>query len=465
MSSEGRINDVVLRAENLGKQYRIGRRRRRYRTLRGAIREALTRSFGRVREVLRGPRSDLSGSNEKIWALQDVSFEITRGEVVGIVGRNGSGKTTLLKILSRITPPTVGRAEIRGRIGSLLEVGSGFHPELTGRENIFLSGAILGMKRAEIQRKFDEIVNFAEVSNFVDTPVKHYSSGMAVRLAFAVAAHLETEILLIDEVLAVGDARFQRKCLNRIQAVSLEGRTVLFVSHNMAAVTRLCRRVILLDEGRLLEDGPAHRVVHAYLSSGIGAQSVREWNNPEEAPGDHVVRLRAVRVRAGDGRITGAHDARFPIGLEMEYDVVQSGHVLVPHFDVLNEEGLWVFTTMDQHSDWRKRARPAGRYVSTAWIPANLLAGGMLFVAPAVVTPRPYVRHFSVSEAVAFGVVDSLDGDAPRGDLLGDIKGVIRPLLRWRTEFAPDGPISAARSAEGTDSASGETESLRLEQA
>ena len=215
-----------------------------------------------------------------IWALKDVSFDINRGEVVGIIGRNGAGKSTLLKILSEITEPTEGRVEIHGRVGSLLEVGTGFHPELTGRENVYLNGAILGMKRAEIERKFDEIVAFAEVEKFIDTPVKHYSSGMYLRLAFAVAAHLEPEILIVDEVLAVGDAAFQKKCLGKMAGVAKEGRTVLFVSHNMPAITRLCERAILLDEGRLLQDGVSHQVVKAYLNAGLGTTAMREWPDP-----------------------------------------------------------------------------------------------------------------------------------------------------------------------------------------
>ena len=228
-----------------------------------------------------------------------MSFDVRPGEVVGLIGRNGAGKSTLLKVLSRITDPTRGGVDLCGRVGSLLEVGTGFHPELTGRENIYLSGAILGMKRAEIRRKFDEIVAFAEVERFVDTPVKHYSSGMYLRLAFAVAAHLEPEILLVDEVLAVGDARFQRKCLDKMQDVGQRGRTVLFVSHSMPAITRLCGRAILLEDGTVVADGVSHDVVARYLNSGLGTSATREWLDPRKAPGTDVVRLCAVRVISG----------------------------------------------------------------------------------------------------------------------------------------------------------------------
>ena len=261
------MGDIALRVEDLSKQYRIGGNREAYKTLRDTFTDVVVSSFRRAGKLLRGRSRRAAELGETFWALKDVSFEIKRGEVVGIIGYNGAGKSTLLKILSRITEPTEGYADIYGRVGSLLEVGTGFHPELTGRENLYLNGAILGMKRAEIARKFDEIVAFAEIERFIDTPVKHYSSGMYMRLAFAVAAHLEPEILLVDEVLAVGDARFQKKCFNKMQDVGQQGRTVLFVSHNMPAITRLCQRAILLDGGRVLQDGPSHQVVSAYLNS------------------------------------------------------------------------------------------------------------------------------------------------------------------------------------------------------
>ncbi len=264
--------NIVIHVENLGKRYRIGQRERYY-----ALRDIIASFLSAPLRLFHRPSPDTQNliPNTHIWALKDVSFEVNRGDVVGIIGRNGAGKSTLLKILSRITDPTEGYIEIHGRVGSLLEVGTGFHPELTGRENIYLSGAILGMKRVEIRRKFDEIVSFAEIEKFLDTPVKYYSSGMYVRLAFAVAAHLEPEILLVDEVLAVGDATFQKKCLNKMQDVGREGRTVFFVSHNMPAITRLCQRAILLNEGHILCDGPSHQVVGTYLNSGLGTTAVR----------------------------------------------------------------------------------------------------------------------------------------------------------------------------------------------
>jgi lipopolysaccharide transport system ATP-binding protein len=259
------MSDTAIRAQNLSKQYRIGGPQARYKTIRESLIQAVQAPFRRLASVARGQSSTVS--YETIWALKDVSFEVQHGEVVGIIGRNGAGKTTLLKVLSRITEPTEGLAEIHGRVGSLLEVGTGFHPELTGRENIYLNGAILGMKRAEIDRKFDEIVEFAEIEKFLDTPAKHYSSGMYVRLAFAVAAHLEPEILLVDEVLAVGDAAFQKKCLGKMGDVAKEGRTVLLVSHQMNSIRRLSERCIWLDVGRIQMVDSAVNVVSAYQAS------------------------------------------------------------------------------------------------------------------------------------------------------------------------------------------------------
>ena len=432
------MSDITIRAEKLGKEYYISGKAARYRTLRESVTDAFAAPFRRAGSFLRGERRD-SGRRKAIWALRNVSFEIREGEVVGIIGRNGAGKSTLLKVLSRITAPSVGYGEIRGRIGSLLEVGTGFHPELSGRENIYLNGAILGMRRAEINRKFDEIVAFAEVDTFIDTPVKRYSSGMYLRLAFAVAAHLEPEILLVDEVLAVGDARFQKKCLNKMHEVGKEGRTVLFVSHNMSAITRLCQRTILLDEGGVLADGPSDRVVSTYLNTGHGTMAVREWPDPSKAPSGDIARLRAVRIRAEDGQIMDAVDIRRPVRVEMEFEVFKPGSVLLPNFHFINEDGLEVFVLIDLDPEWRKRPRPAGRYVSTVHLPGNILAEGTLFVRANVCTLDPQIIQFDVPDAVAFQVIDSLDGDSARGDFAGTLPGVVRPLANWTTEFSTNG--------------------------
>jgi len=369
-----------------------------------------------------------------LWAVNNVSFEVQPGEVVGIIGRNGAGKSTLLKLLSRITPPTKGSIEIRGRISSLLEVGTGFHPELTGRENVYLNGTILGMKKREVDRKFDEIVAFSAVEKFLDTPVKRYSSGMRVRLAFAVAAHLEPEILIIDEVLAVGDATFQRKCLSKMEDVGGEGRTVLFVSHSMPAITRLCPRTILLDSGKLFKDGPTHEVVSAYLHSGLGTTAAREWRDPATAPRGDVCRLTSAQVRNEAGAIADTIDIRNSIGLEMEYEVLKPGYVLMPHFHVHNEEGIQLFSTFDVDPQWRRKPRPVGKYKSCAWVPGNFFSEGTVYVSVGMITLEPNLKQFNEPEAIAFQILDSHEGDSARGEWVGDMGGVVRPLLKWSTD-------------------------------
>ncbi len=430
------MKQIAIQVDKLSKKYHIGAKQETYRTLRDTVADVFAAPFRRARKLLRGQATGAAELDEVIWALREVSFEITQGEVVGLIGRNGAGKSTLLKILARITEPTRGYAKIHGRVGSLLEVGTGFHGELTGRENIYLNGAILGMKRSEITRKFDEIVAFAEVEKFIDTPVKHYSTGMYLRLAFAVAAHLEPEILLVDEVLAVGDARFQRKCLNKMQDVGQQGRTVIFVSHQMPAITRLCERAILLESGKIQEDGPAHQVVKAYLSSGLGTTALREWPHAAHRPGKGIVQLCAVRVRAEDGSLVDTIDIRRSVGLEIEYEVIKGGYVLMPHFHFINEEGVHVFSANDTDPTWRRRPRPPGRYVSTVWIPGNLLSEGMLFVDAALTTLNPDIHQFTERQAVAFQVIDTLEGDSARGDWAGRMKGVVRPLMKWHTEYS-----------------------------
>lgn len=422
------MSEIAIRCRGLSKRYRIGESRAPYSTLRDTLASKVRAPFKR--------RNGKVG-NESIWALKDASFEVEQGEVVGIIGRNGAGKSTLLKVLSRITKPTTGWVELHGRVGSLLEVGTGFHPELTGRENIFLNGAILGMKKTEIVRNFDAIVDFAEVEKFIDTPVKHYSSGMYMRLAFAVAAYLEPEILLIDEVLAVGDASFQRKCLDKMEDVGRHGRTVLFVSHNMPAVTRLCPRTVLLDSGKVSFDGASHEAVSVYLGSGRGTAARREWRNLREAPGNDIVRLCSVQVCTQEGVVTEVVDIRKPVGIEIEFEVLAEDHVLVPNFAVFNEAGLCVFVVSEQETPWQRRPRDNGRYVSTAWIPGNFLSEGGLIVSVAISTLDPGVVHLFERDAIAFQVVDSLDGNSARGDYGGHMPGAVRPLLRWTSHFTP----------------------------
>ncbi len=426
--------DLAVRVEKLWKQYRVGRQPERYSTLRDTITKAFRAPLTLGQSLLQGRNKERPSGDDHFWAVKDVSFDIRRGEVVGIIGRNGAGKSTLLKMLSRITEPSRGQVSLYGRVGSLLEVGTGFHPELTGRENIQLNAAILGMKREELAAKFDEIVAFAEVEKFIDTAVKHYSSGMYLRLACSVAAHLEPEILIVDEVLAVGDAAFQKKCLGKMEGVAKEGRTVLFVSHNMQAVTRLCERVILLDNGGVVGDGPASQLVTRYLSSSEGSTKVREWDDPARAPGSDVVRLRAVRARGEDGQPTDLVEIQKSVAVEIEYDVLKSGFMFHPCFSVHNSEGVHLFSAQDTDRTWMRRPRPAGRYISTGWIPANLLNEGAMFVGVAIWTLAPDNCHFYERDAVAFHVADSYEEGSSRGGWLGNVPGVIRPFCKWETK-------------------------------
>ena len=432
------MRELAITAREITKRYRLGGAVQRHASLRDALAHTAAAPMRGLRSLMRSSATkQTERAAEDFLALRGVSFEIRRGEIVGLIGRNGAGKSTLLKILSRITTPTSGRAEVHGRLGSLLEVGTGFHPELSGRDNIFLNGAILGMRRHEIARRFDEIVEFSGVSQFIDTPVKRYSSGMYLRLAFAVAAHLDSEILVVDEVLAVGDASFQKKCLAKMEDVGHNGRTVMFVSHNMMAVTRLCERTILLDEGRVVADGRSSEIVSDYLRSGVGSTAVREWLDVRSAPGNDIVRLRAVRVRTELGETSEAIDIRTPVRVEMEFDVLAEGHDLIPNFHFFNEEGVCVFIAGDHDPDWKHRARPKGRFTTTAWIPGNFLSEGTMVVSAAVSTMDPVVVHYFERDAVAFQVIDSLDGDSARGDYAGPFPGVVRPLLKWTTSYEP----------------------------
>jgi lipopolysaccharide transport system ATP-binding protein len=439
-------NDSAIHVENISKVYRLGKKAEIYDNFARTCFEFLKnplKNYRTHRSLYHFGDHELydnsdDASSSILWAVRDVSFRARQGETIGIIGRNGAGKSTLLKILCRITDPTMGRATVRGRISSLLEVGTGFHPELTGRENVYLNGTILGMRKKEVTEKFDDIVAFSGVEKFIDTPVKRYSSGMKVRLAFSVAAHLEPELLIVDEVLAVGDADFQRKCLDKMEDVGQQGRTVLFVSHNMAAISRLCQRAIWLEEGRVIEDGPAHQVVASYMTSGTGTSAFREWLDPEKAPAGQFARLRSVKIRLENGDISDAVDIRRPFTIEIAFDVFQSGSILLPHFGLRNEAGTSVFIAVDHDPDWRKRPRPKGRYTSIAHVPGNLLAEGVHFVNCNLITLDPDSLEFIVRSAVSFTVIDSLDGDSARGDYAKDMPGVVRPLLKWKTTFNPD---------------------------
>lgn len=426
----------AIEISNLGKRYRLGVRREPYFTLRDGLVHATRAPLRWIRGARNGAASTPS-ETEWLWALRSVSFDVEPGEVVGIIGRNGSGKSTLLKILSRITEPTEGRARVHGRVGSLLEIGTGFHPELTGRENLYLYGAILGMTRAEIGRNFDDIVQFAGVGKFMDTPVKRFSSGMEVRLAFAVAAHLEPEVLLVDEVLAVGDHEFQKRSLGKMEEVAGQGRTVLFVTHNMALVERMCDRAILLSDGRVVADGAPREVISNYLTTGLVQLGERSWRELRNAPGDEVVRLKAVRALTAAGEVANEFGVRDSFSLEVEFSVLQPNHVLAAGFNVYNESGNMLFTAMDFQSDaWQEHPRAVGLHRSRCVIPGDLLNEGRITVNPSVTSH--HVQHATERNALMIHIVDDLRPGGARGPYTRAWpSAAVRPRLRWSTQYEP----------------------------
>jgi lipopolysaccharide transport system ATP-binding protein len=433
------VTAAIIEARGIAKEYRLGARGG-YSGY-GSLRESLSQLARAPLDWVRGKRAAAS----MFWALDDISFDVQRGEALGIVGRNGAGKSTLLKILSRITAPTRGEIRLRGRVASLLEVGTGFHPELTGRENVFLNGSVMGMSRREIKQSFDEIVAFAEVDRFLDTPVKRYSSGMYVRLAFAVAAHLRPEILVIDEVLAVGDAAFQKKCLGKMQDVASGGRTVLFVSHNMAAVTRLCSRGLLLRDGRIAADGRIDTIVSEYIRGGGGDTPVSvDFEAAGKRPGSAQVRLLAARVRA-EGMESAVIDIRRPVSVDIDYEVLQQRFPIQPNIHVYNEEGICVFISNDSQAVENRDARPLGRYRATVEMPGNFFSEGMFSVDVALSTHTPLVIHCHERGTLTFQIHDPAEGDSTRGTYVGPHPGVVRPLLPWTTTPLP--PVQVRESA------------------
>ncbi|MEO1051783.1 MAG: polysaccharide ABC transporter ATP-binding protein [Bacteroidota bacterium] len=405
------MGERAIKVEGLTKRYTIGNQKS------GSFRESFS-------ALLRKRAKPID-----FFALKDVSFSVDKGDAIGIVGRNGAGKSTLLKVLSRITEPSSGRIEINGRVASLLEVGTGFHPELTGRENIFLNGTILGMTRREVSSQFDAIVDFSGVEKFIDTPVKHYSSGMYVRLAFAVAAHLDPEILIIDEVLAVGDADFQKKCLGKMEEVSKNyGRTVLFVSHNMTAVSSLCNKGIMLKSGMVSEIGTAADVVHKYLNNeDEGLTYYKNWQADDEIHHDGVVQMHYVKLVGSDGEDISVAKISESIGIELSYSVKKDGYKPIPNIHLFTEKGEKVFVSV---SPSKMEYTKAGTYKSRAWIPPNFLNQENYIVGIAVSTLSPVVVHASDYRCIYFEVMDDLLS-VTRNGFTGRIDGVIRPLLDW----------------------------------
>jgi lipopolysaccharide transport system ATP-binding protein len=433
------MSQPAIRVENLSKRYRINTLRSEFPLL-----ESL-RSLGR-RTMRRG--SEPTGLfNDYIWALRNLSFEVQPGEVWGIIGKNGSGKSTLLKLLSRIIRPTEGRIMVRGRVASLLEVGTGFHPELSGRENVHLNAAILGMSRAEIRRKFDEIVAFSEVGGFIDTPIKRYSSGMRTRLAFAVAAHLEPDILIIDEVLSVGDANFQQKSLGKMDQISEEGRTVLFVSHNMAAVSSLCPRSMLLSDGIKVMEGSTADVIRHYMQSGAISEGEIIWEDPQDAPGGENVRLYAIRV-VQNSKTTNQVDIGQDFTIQIEYDVLKEGSKVIPGFLLMDRLGTSVlssgnFTSANIGEDpWFDQPLPQGHYSAACTIPGEFLNEGPYKIRVFLVASFGRL-HARFLDGLNFNVYET--GAMRQDSFAGQWSGVVRPRLKWRTE-ALNEPIHEGQS-------------------
>jgi len=423
------MSNLAIRVENISKRYRIGLAQDRPDTLR----DLLVSGFQRVKHLLQNPESGRFDDPAHIWALKGVSFEVEKGQVLGIVGRNGAGKSTLLKILSRVTDPTEGYGEIHGRVGSLLEVGTGFHPELSGRENIYLNGAILGMRREEIDRKFDEIVAFSEVGKFIDTPVKRFSSGMYLRLAFAVAAHLEPEILVVDEVLAVGDAEFQRKCLGKMSDVAQEGRTVLFVSHNMSAILRLTQETIVLDEGKIVLRAPTPEAVDYYLNMGLSKQGERFWTEEELGDSGSAFKPVALRVVNPAGQVVDTVNAAEGFSIEFEYKLNEPISGLRVGLYMMTTRGEYVFTTFDTDDPelyQQFSLRPSGHYFSRCQIPPNLLNEGR-FVVGLNASVYRIRRYFQDDRALTL-TVDATG--APGTQWPEKRLGPVRPQLEWNIE-------------------------------
>jgi len=419
--------EPVIKVENLSKKYVINHQ---VKMGDSAFREVLSQ---KMKRLFKGEANQTKNVHEEFWALKNVSFEINKGERVGIIGRNGAGKSTLLKILSQITEPTTGKITIEGRVSSLLEVGTGFHPELTGRENIFLNGAIIGMSKKEIESKFQEIVAFAEIEKFLDTPVKHYSSGMYVRLAFSVSAHIDPDILIVDEALAVGDTAFQKKCLDKMESASKQGRTVLVVSHNMNTVAKLCNKAILLNSGEVEASGNTEEVIDTYYHSNNGVSSRKTWAKEQAKENTGDVRLLETRVHDKDFKPCENYDITKPIGISMDYEIIKVEEKFTHSFNVYNEEGVHLFSSHDTEFEARSKPGEKGIYTTTMWIPGNILAEGNHAVSVAIIGITPFYIYFHEMDALRFTVRDYLRGDSARGNYLLDFPGVVRPLLQWQT--------------------------------
>ncbi|KFF18260.1 ABC transporter ATP-binding protein [Flavobacterium hydatis] len=423
--------DIILKAENISKQYRLGQ------VGTGTLSHDLNRWWhsirGKENPYLKiGDANDRStkGTSDYVWALEDINFELRRGEVLGIIGKNGAGKSTLLKILSKVTAPTTGSIKSRGRIASLLEVGTGFNGEMTGRENIFLNGAILGMTKKEIVKKLDEIIEFSGCERYIDTPVKRYSSGMTVRLAFAVAAFLEPEILVIDEVLAVGDAEFQKKAIGKMQDISREGgRTVLFVSHNIAAVKSLCTRGIVLEHGKVVFEGEIDDCIDEYLKDGNNIAH-KKWNI-NESPGSDFIKLLEAKVIDVDNRVTFNHLIVNDIKIEFTYEILKENELFTHGLNLYNLQGVHILSSHDKDSETLTTSLKKGIHKKTIILPGKNLAEGGYSCSFAIMRYNPFLIEFHEMDVVGFNIIEIKSDKTMRGDYTGKFPGIIRQILNW----------------------------------
>lgn len=427
---------IAIKIENLSKQYRLGLVSTR--TISHDLnRWWQTSVLGKDDPYLKiGEVNDRAtkGESEYVWALRDINLEVQQGEVMGIIGKNGAGKSTLLKILSKVTSPTTGTVKTRGRIASLLEVGTGFHSEMTGRENIFMNGAIMGMRKAEITRKLDEIIDFAGVARYIDTPVKRYSSGMTVRLGFAVAAHLDPEILVIDEVLAVGDAEFQKKAIGKMQDISKEeGKTVLFVSHNMAAINDLCKIVVLLKNGIIQDTGTTIDIINLYLSGNHQTELIRRWDKLETAPGDIHIKLKKMHSLNKEYKINQFLLTTEDIGIYIEYEVLDDIPYFTHGINLFTTNGIHVFSSHDNNNYLEDTLIKKGKYYTIVWIPGNLLQNGDYSVSVACMRYNPFTILFHENELLFIKIIDTMVESARPEQYNLDFPGIIRPKLMWKT--------------------------------
>jgi len=434
--------DPIITIRELSKKYYLGREKS------NVVRETFGHFLFWPYRKIRGIPNDILEKNKKvIWALKDINLDIYKGDRIGIIGKNGAGKSTLLKILSRLVYPTTGEVRIRGRVTSLLEVGTGFNNNLSGRENIYLNASLHGLHREEIDEIFEDIVEFSEVKEFLDTPVKRYSSGMRMRLAFAVAAHLDPDILLLDEVLAVGDMSFQQKCLKRVEGLTSEGRTVMFVSHSMDSITRFCDRCIWLEQGKLIEDGKAEDVIASYVQKVMKVKSSSFWVKQEEKQAlsagekpvtnqQEFVRLISARVINSQGKTIVTAPVHEQIGIEIVYDILDNSKNIQPALHFQNVKEVLAFVVAYTDLQYINGVPQCGRYLATVWIPANLLNIGLMYVNLVMVTPDPLEEYIFMEKAVSFNVHETDEVKNTARGLYGrNFPGFVRPLLTWKTEY------------------------------